>query len=167
MHKWDISGAREPGELARLAVDEELPYHRLLNLVYRVIGDGHATVELPDVSDLRDEEGAVHRGAIFGAADVTNGLAYLGALGSDAYATGLVVQGAQVQWESSRPGPVTLQARLPMTGDDLLARLRRERRFKMSAVVAATSMDGNRRGTIEFDYYVRRMVTGQRLRIRS
>lgn len=151
----------------RLLTDEEPPYHRLLHLVYRVIGDGHATVELPDVPDLRDAEGALHRGAIFGAADVTNGLAYLGALGSDAYATGLLVQGACVRWELPDPGPVTLEAKLPMTGCGLLKRLESERRFRMCAAVTATSSAGELLGSIELNYYVRRMITGRRLQIRS
>lgn len=164
---WDVSGAREPEELTRLAAEEELPYHRLLRLVYRVVGDGHASVELPDLAELHDEEDAIHRGAVFGAADVTNGLAYLGALGSDAYTTGLVVQGAQVRWERSRPGRVTLEARLPMSGRELLARLDSERRFSMRAAVVATTAAGERLGLIEFDYYVRRMITGRRLQLRA
>ena len=164
---WDVSGAREPEELDRLAAEEELPYHRLLRLVYRVVGDGHATVELPDLAELHGEDGAIHQGAVFGAADVTNGLAYLGALGSDAYATGLVVQSARVCWEQARPGPVTLAARLPMSGRDLLARLGRERRFRMRAAVVATTASGERLGSIELDYYVRRMITGRRLQLRA
>ena len=139
----------------REGMADAIPFNRHLGLEVRELGDGHAVVDLPDESSLRNHVGSQHAGALFSAGEAASGGAFVGAFAEHLARLTPLAESADIAYKRIARGPITATARLGEDAGELLAALERDGRVRFPVEVELTDGDGELVAEMVVRWYVR------------
>jgi len=110
-------------EALRGGLEVAVPFNTHLGLQVTELGDGRATVRLPDEAALRNHVGSQHAGALFSAGEAASGGALVGAFAETIAELEPLAAGAEISYSAIALGPIDAVAALDEPADALRDRL--------------------------------------------
>src|SRR3954471_9836487 len=108
-------------DLIAKGMSQAVPFVGHLDLEIVSIGEGEATVLLPELPELVNHVGSQHAGALFTAAETASGAAFVGAFAERMGDVTPLARSAEISYEKIANGAITASARLGVPADDALA----------------------------------------------
>jgi len=99
-------------DLIAKGMSQAVPFVGHLNLEIVSVGEGEATVVLPERPELLNHVGSQHAGALFTAAETASGAAFVGAFAERMGELTPLARSAEIAYEKIAAGPITAQAKL-------------------------------------------------------
>ena len=134
---------------------QAVPFAGHLGLEISAVGEGEATVRLPDRGELANHVGSQHAGALFTAAETASGAAFVGAFAERLGEVTPLARSAEIAYERVARGPIDASARLGVPRDEALATLDSEGRVVFPCEVELTDSEGERVATATIQWHVR------------
>jgi uncharacterized protein (TIGR00369 family) len=134
---------------------EAVPFAGHLGLVISSVGEGEATVRLPDRSELTNHVGSQHAGALFTVAEAASGAAFVGAFAERLSEVTPLAKSAEISYERIAKGPIDAAARLGMAKDEALRTLNAEGKVVFPCEIELTDSSGERVATATVHWHVR------------
>src|SRR3954465_13926241 len=110
-------------DLIAKGMSQAVPFVGHLNLEIVSIGEGEATVVLPERPELLNHVGSQHAGALFPVAETASGAAFVGAFAERMGELTPLARSAEIAYEKIAAGPITATARLGIDAAAALATL--------------------------------------------
>jgi acyl-coenzyme A thioesterase PaaI-like protein len=132
-----------------------VPYIGHTGIEVTEMSEGAATTVLPDRPELHNHVGSQHAGALFGAAEVASGAAFVGAFAVRMGDLTPLARSAEISYVKVARGRVEAKARLGVPAADALATLDRDGRVDFSVEVELTDSEGDVVATATVDWNVR------------
>src|SRR3954471_11003660 len=110
-------------DLIAKGMSQAVPFVGHLNLEIVSIGEGEATVVLPERPELLNHVGSQHAGALFTAAETASGAAFVGAFAERMGEVTPLARSAEISYEKIAKGPIEAKATLGVDSSDALATL--------------------------------------------
>jgi uncharacterized protein (TIGR00369 family) len=104
-------------------LSQVVPFNRHLGLEVLDVGEGMATVRLPEEPHLLNHVGTQHAGALFGVAEAASGGAMLGAFSDLVGKVTPLARRAEIVYLKPARGPITASAALAEEQDAIRTRL--------------------------------------------
>lgn len=130
-------------DLIARGMNQAVPFVNHLNLEITAIGEGEATVVLPERPELVNHVGSQHAGALFTVAETASGAAFVGAFAERIGDVVPLARGAEIAYEKVAKGAVTARARLGVSAAQALETLDAEGKVEFPCEVELTDVDGN------------------------
>jgi acyl-coenzyme A thioesterase PaaI-like protein len=140
-------------EVLRGGMEVAVPLNTHLGLQVVEIGDGVATVRLPDDERLRNHTGSQHAGALFSAGEAASGGAFVGAFAETIQDLVSLAASADITYTAIARGPIDAVAALAEDADGLRARLAADGhvRFPVNVTLSDTAGDQVAAMTVQWD----------------
>ncbi|MGN6258437.1 MAG: DUF4442 domain-containing protein [Solirubrobacterales bacterium] len=142
-------------DLIAKGMSQAVPFVNHLDLEIVSIGEGEATVELPDRSELLNHVGSQHAGALFTAAETASGAAFVGAFAERMGEVTPLARSAEIAYEKIANGTITASARLGMPAAEALATLDSDGKVEFPCQVELTDANDTRVATATIRWHVR------------
>jgi acyl-coenzyme A thioesterase PaaI-like protein len=142
-------------DLIAKGMSQAVPFVGHLNLEITSIGEGEATVVLPERPELLNHVDSQHAGALFTAAETASGAAFVGAFAERMGDVTPLARSAEVAYEKIAEGPITATATLGINAEAALATLDAEGKVEFPCEVELTNKNGQRVATATVHWHVR------------
>jgi len=129
-------------DLIAKGMTQAVPFAGHLDLEIAEVGEGEATVVLPDRPELKNHVGSQHAGALFTAAETASGAAFVGAFAERMGDVTPLARSAEISYERIASGAITARARLGVTAAQALGTLDAEGRVEFPCEIELTDADG-------------------------
>ncbi len=128
----------------------QVPMVGTLNIEFRELGPQRVLLRLPDQPEYHNHIGGLHAGAMFTLAETATGALVLGNFGMHlARAVPLAVD-ASIRYRKIARGPVTAEATMAETADQIMAQLDSGERPEWRIPVTLSTEDGTVTGEASF-----------------
>jgi uncharacterized protein (TIGR00369 family) len=142
-------------DLIAKGMTQAVPFAGHLNLEIVEVGEGEATVVLPDRPELKNHVGSQHAGALFTAAETASGAAFVGAFAERMGDVTPLARSAEISYEKIANGDITARARLGIASDQALATLDAEGKVEFPCEIELTDADGTLVAAANVRWHVR------------
>jgi uncharacterized protein (TIGR00369 family) len=142
-------------DLIAKGMSQAVPFVGHLDLEIAGIGEGEATVVLPERPELLNHVGSQHAGALFTAAETASGAAFVGAFAERMGDVTPLARSAEIAYEKIAEGPITATARLGIDAAAALATLDAEGKVEFPCEVELTDKNGRRVAGATVHWHVR------------
>ena len=142
-------------DLIAKGMTQAVPFAGHLDLEITKVGQGEATVVLPDRPELKNHVGSQHAGALFTAAETASGAAFVGAFAERMGDVTPLARSAEIAYEKIANGPITATARLGVPAAEALATLDADGKVEFPCDIELTDPDGTRVATASVRWHVR------------
>jgi uncharacterized protein (TIGR00369 family) len=132
-----------------------VPFAGHLGLEITSVGEGEATVRLPERPELTNHVGSQHAGALFTVAETASGAAFVGAFAERLGEVTPLARSAEISYEKIAKGPIEAGARLGVPAEEALATLDAEGKVEFPCEIELTDGDGRRVATATVRWHVR------------
>ncbi|HEX8753341.1 MAG TPA: YiiD C-terminal domain-containing protein [Solirubrobacterales bacterium] len=132
-----------------------VPFVAYLDLEVVSVGEGEATVVLPERQELTNHVGTQHAGALFTVAETASGAAFVGAFAERMGDIVPLAKAAEVDYLLPARGPVTAKAKLAMDQAEALRTLDSAGKVEFPCEVELFAGDGTRVATATVRWHVR------------
>jgi uncharacterized protein (TIGR00369 family) len=105
-------------DLIAKGMSQAVPFVGHLGLEVTEIGEGEATVLMPERPELLNHVGSQHAGALFTAAETASGAAFVGAFAERMGDLTPLARSAEISYEKVAEGPVTAKAKLGISATE-------------------------------------------------
>src|SRR3954468_18134551 len=136
-------------------MSQAVPFVGHLDLEIAGIGEGEATVVLPERPELTNHVASQHAGALFTAAETASGAAFVGAFAERMGDVTPLARGAQISYEKIAKGPIEAKATLGVPADEALATLDADGKVVFPCQIELTDAEGQRVATATVQWHVR------------
>jgi uncharacterized protein (TIGR00369 family) len=134
---------------------QAVPFAGHLDLEITSVGEGEATVRLPERPELTNHVGSQHAGALFTVAEAASGAAFVGAFAERLGEVTPLARSAEISYEKIAKGPIEASARLGVPKEEALATLDAEGKVEFPCEIELTDGDGRRVATATVRWHVR------------
>jgi uncharacterized protein (TIGR00369 family) len=134
---------------------QAVPFAGHLGLEITSVGEGEATVRLPDRTELTNHVGSQHAGALFTVAETASGAAFVGAFAERLGEVTPLARSAEIAYEKIAKGPIEATAKLGVEKDEALATLDADGKVEFPCEVQLTDESGLRVATATVHWHVR------------
>src|SRR6188472_1641643 len=134
---------------------QAVPFAGHLGLDITSVGEGEATVRLPERDELTNHVGSQHAGALFTVAEAASGAAFVGAFAVRMGDVVPLAKSAEIDYEKIAHGPITATAKLGIDAAEAIATLDAEGKVEFPCEVELHDRDGNRVATATVHWHVR------------
>jgi acyl-coenzyme A thioesterase PaaI-like protein len=138
------------------ALNELVPFAAHVGVHVEAVGPGSARVTLPDGAERTNHVGSQHAGALFTAGEAASGGAFAGTFAERMGEITPLAESAEIAYTKIARGPITAQAKLRGTSDELIAELDSEGRVRFPVAVELTDGDGEVVAEMTVHWYVRK-----------
>ena len=121
-----------------------VPFAGHLDLEVTEVGQGEATVVLPERAELNNHVGTQHAGALFSVAETASGAAFVGAFAERMGDVTPLARSAEIAYEKIAHGPIEARATLGDHAAEALATLDAEGKVEFPCEVILTDGTGTR-----------------------
>jgi len=142
-------------DLIAKGMTQAVPFAGHLDLEIVEVGEGEATVVLPERPELKNHVGSQHAGALFTAAETASGAAFVGAFAERMGDVTPLARSAEIAYEKIANGPITATATLGVDAAEALATLDAEGKVEFPCGVELTDGDGQRVANATVHWHVR------------
>jgi uncharacterized protein (TIGR00369 family) len=142
-------------DLIAKGMTQAVPFAGHLDLEITEVGEGEATVVLPDRPELKNHVGSQHAGALFTAAETASGAAFVGAFAERMGEVTPLARSAEIAYEKIASGAITATATLGVDAGEALATLDAEGKVEFPCEVVLSDGDGQRVATATVHWHVR------------
>jgi uncharacterized protein (TIGR00369 family) len=142
-------------DLIAKGMTQAVPFAGHLDLEITEVGEGEATVVLPDRPELKNHVGSQHAGALFTAAETASGAAFVGAFAERMGDVTPLARSAEIAYEKIANGAITATATLGVDAAEALATLDAEGKVEFPCEVELSDKDGQRVATATVHWHVR------------
>jgi uncharacterized protein (TIGR00369 family) len=142
-------------EAIAAGMSQAVPFAAHLGLEITHVGEGEATVVLPERPELTNHVGSQHAGALFTVAETASGAAFVGAFVERLGEVTPLARGAEISYEKIAKGPIEAQAKLTVAKADALATLDGEGKVVFPCEIELTDASGERVATATVHWHVR------------
>jgi acyl-coenzyme A thioesterase PaaI-like protein len=142
-------------DLIAKGMTQAVPFAGHLELEITKVGEGEATVVLPDRPELKNHVGSQHAGALFTAAETASGAAFVGAFAERMGDVTPLARSAEIAYEKIANGPITASATLGVDAAEALATLDADGKVEFPCEVELSDGDGQRVATATVHWHVR------------
>ena len=142
-------------DLIAKGMSQAVPFVGYLGLEVTEIGEGEATVLMPERPELLNHVGSQHAGALFTAAETASGAAFVGAFAERMADVTPLARSAEIAYEKIASGEITARAKLGIDAAAALATLDAEGKVEFRCEVELTDKDGQRVARASVDWHVR------------
>lgn len=136
-------------------ITQAVPFAGHLGLEISGVGEGEATVRLPERPELTNHVGSQHAGALFTAAEAASGAAFVGAFAERLGEVTPLARKAEISYEKIAKGPIEARATLGVAKEEALATLDADGRVVFPCEIELTDSEGRRVATATFQWHVR------------
>jgi acyl-coenzyme A thioesterase PaaI-like protein len=147
-------------EALRAGMSQMVPFNNHIGLEVVEIGDGTATVRLPEGDHMNNHVGSQHAGGLFSAAEAASGAAMLGAFAEIMGNVTPLARSAQIEYLKLAKGPIDANASLGEPKEDISARLEAEGRVQFPVNIELVDGEGLKVAEMTVDWHVRRNDAG-------
>jgi uncharacterized protein (TIGR00369 family) len=134
---------------------QAVPFAGHLGLEITSVGEGEATVRLPERPELGNHVGSQHAGALFTVAETASGAAFVGAFAERLGEVTPLARNAEISYEKIAKGPIDATARLGVAKDEALATLDADGKVVFPCEIELADADGARVATATVHWHVR------------
>lgn len=134
---------------------QAVPFAGHLGLEIAEVGEGEATVRLPERPELTNHVGSQHAGALYTVAETASGAAFVGAFAERLGEVTPLARSAEISYEKIASGPIEANARLGVPGEQVLATLDAEGKVEFPCEIELADGDGQRVATATVHWHVR------------
>jgi uncharacterized protein (TIGR00369 family) len=134
---------------------EAVPFAGHLGLEITSVGEGEATVRLPDRGELTNHVGSQHAGALFTVAEAASGAAFVGAFAERLGEVTPLARNAEISYVKIAEGPIDAAATLAIDKEDALATLDSDGKVVFPCEIALTDPAGQLVATATVHWHVR------------
>jgi uncharacterized protein (TIGR00369 family) len=134
---------------------QAVPFAGLLGLEIESIGEGEATVVLPERAELTNHVGSQHAGALFTLAETASGAAFVGAFAERMGEVTPLARNAEIAYEKIAKGPIEARAKLGVSHAEALATLDAEGKVVFPCEIEMSDASGQRVATATVHWHVR------------
>jgi acyl-coenzyme A thioesterase PaaI-like protein len=142
-------------DLIAKGMTQAVPFAGHLELEITEVGEGEATVVLPDRPELKNHVGSQHAGALFTAAETASGAAFVGAFAERMADVTPLARSAEIAYEKIANGAITAKGTLGVDAAEALATLDAEGKVEFPCEVELTDGDGQRVAGATIHWHVR------------
>ena len=142
-------------DLIAKGMSQAVPFVGHLGLEVTEIGEGEATVVLPDRSELFNHVGSQHAGALFTVAETASGAAFVGAFAERMGDVTPLARSAEIAYEKIANGTITATARLGITAAEALEALDADGKVEFPCEVELTDANGTLVAAANVRWHVR------------
>jgi acyl-coenzyme A thioesterase PaaI-like protein len=142
-------------DLIAKGMTQAVPFAGHLQLEITKVGEGEATVVLPDRPELKNHVGSQHAGALFTAAETASGAAFVGAFAERMGDVTPLARSAEIAYEKIANGAITATATLGVDAAEALATLDANGKVEFPCEVELSDADGQRVATATVHWHVR------------
>jgi uncharacterized protein (TIGR00369 family) len=142
-------------DLIAKGMSQAVPFVGHLGLEVTELGEGEATVVLPERPELFNHVGSQHAGALFTAAETASGAAFVGAFAERMGDVTPLARSAEIAYEKIANGPITARARLGVPVAEALETLDSEGKVEFPCEVELTDGEGNLVAAASVRWHVR------------
>jgi uncharacterized protein (TIGR00369 family) len=136
-------------------MSQAVPFARHLGLEITSVGEGSATVRLPEGEELTNHVGSQHAGALFTVAETASGAAFVGAFAERMGDVTPLACSAEISFEKIAKGPIDAIATLGVDKAEALATLDAQGKVVFPCEVELDDSDGNRVASATVHWHVR------------
>jgi uncharacterized protein (TIGR00369 family) len=134
---------------------QAVPFAGHLGLEITSVGDGVATVRLPERDELKNHVGSQHAGALFTVAETASGAAFVGAFAERMGEVTPLARNAEISFEKIAKGPIDATATLGVDKDEALATLDAEGKVVFPCEVELRDSENQRVASATVHWHVR------------
>ena len=134
---------------------QAVPFAGHLGLEITSVGEGEATVRLPERAELANHVGSQHAGALFTVAETASGAAFVGAFAARLGEVTPLARRAEISYEKIAKGPIEASARLGVPAAEALATLDAEGKVEFPCEIELVDGSGTRVATATVGWHVR------------
>jgi uncharacterized protein (TIGR00369 family) len=134
---------------------QAVPFAGHLGLEITSVGEGEATVRLPERQELTNHVGSQHAGALFTVAETASGAAFVGAFAERLGEVTPLARNAEISYEKIAKGPIDATARLGVPKEEALATLDADGKVVFPCEIELADADGTRVATATVHWHVR------------
>src|SRR5215212_9825770 len=142
-------------DLIAKGMTQAVPFAGHLDLEIAEVGEGEATVVLPDRPELKNHVGSQHAGALFTAAETASGAAFVGAFAVRMGDVTPLAKSAQIDFLKIANGAITAKGTLGIDAAKAIATLDEEGKVEFPCHVELTDKDGQLVATASVQWHVR------------
>jgi acyl-coenzyme A thioesterase PaaI-like protein len=142
-------------DLIAKGMTQAVPFAGHLSLEIVEVGEGEATVVLPERPELKNHVGSQHAGALFTAAETASGAAFVGAFAERMGDVTPLARSAEIAYEKIANGAITATATLGVDVAEALATLDAEGKVEFPCQVELSDGDGQRVASATVHWHVR------------
>lgn len=142
-------------DLIAAGMSQAVPFVNHLNLEIAGIGEGEATVVLPERPELVNHVGSQHAGALFTVAETASGAAFVGAFAERMGDVTPLARSAEISYDKIASGPITARARLAVPAAQALETLDAEGKVEFPCEIELTDGEGNLVAAASVRWHVR------------
>jgi acyl-coenzyme A thioesterase PaaI-like protein len=143
-------------EALRAGMGQMVPFNNHIGLEIVAIGDGTATVRLPEGEHMNNHVGSQHAGGLFSAAEAASGGAMLGAFAEIMGDVTPLARSAQIEYLKLAKGPIEAHATLGEPKSDISSRLEADGRVQFPVEVDLVDGEGVKVAEMTVDWHVRK-----------
>ncbi len=134
---------------------QAVPFAGHLGLEISSVGEGEATVRLPERPELTNHVGSQHAGALFTVAETASGAAFVGAFAERLGEVTPLARDAEISYEKIAQGPIAARATLGVAKEEALATLDADGKVVFPCEIELTDSTGTRVATATIHWHVR------------
>ena len=134
---------------------QAVPFAGHLGLEITSVGEGEATVRLPERDELKNHVGSQHAGALFTVAETASGAAFVGAFAERLGEVTPLARNAEISYENIAKGPIDARATLGVDRDEALATLDADGKVVFPCEIELVDSEGRRVATATVHWHVR------------
>jgi len=134
---------------------QAVPFAGHLGLEITGVGEGEATVRLPERAELNNHVGSQHAGALFTLAETASGAAFVGAFAERMGEVTPLARSAEIAYEKIAKGPIEASAKLGVPVAEALATLDAEGKVVFPCQIELADGAGTRVATASVQWHVR------------
>ncbi len=134
---------------------QAVPFAGLLGLEIINIGEGEATVVLPERQELTNHVGSQHAGALFTVAETASGAAFVGAFAERLGEVTPLARDAEISYEKIANGPIEARAKLAVDAGTALATLDAEGKVVFPCEIVLTDSSRKQVASATVKWHVR------------
>jgi len=142
-------------DLIAKGMSQAVPFVGHLNLEITEIGEGEATVVMPERPELLNHVGSQHAGALFTAAETASGAAFVGAFAERMGELTPLARSAEISYDKVAKGPITAKAKLGISTAKAHEILDAEGKVEFPCDVELTNADGDPVAAASVRWHVR------------
>lgn len=142
-------------DLIAKGMSQAVPFVGHLGLEITEIGEGEATVLLPERTELLNHVGSQHAGALFTAAETASGAAFVGAFAERMGDLIPLARSAEISYEKIAEGPITAKAKLGISVARAHEALDADGKVEFPCEVELTNAGGDRVAAASVCWHVR------------
>ncbi|HET7454702.1 MAG TPA: DUF4442 domain-containing protein [Solirubrobacterales bacterium] len=142
-------------DLIAKGMSQAVPFVGHLGLEITAIGEGEATVVMPERPDLLNHVGSQHAGALFTAAETASGAAFVGAFAERMGELTPLARSAEISYTKVAEGPITAKAKLGIAAAEAHQTLDADGKVEFPCEVELTNADGDLVAAASVRWHVR------------